>query len=264
MRRLAAVVRLVALAILGASAVPAAAWGPTGHRITGALAEHYLSPRARAGVMEILGTESLEEASTWPDHMRSAPGLFWRVTASPWHYVTVPDGRRWRDQPAPAEGDAVTALDRFARTIRDPAASPSDKALALRFAIHIVGDLAQPLHVGRPGDRGGNDVKVRFFGRETNLHAVWDSDLIDHERLSFSEWAARLHRRLTPEQLRAWSSPDPEQWVDDAVAIRAGLYPDRPDLAWDYVFAQRETLDAQLAKGGLRLAAWLNRLFDAP
>lgn len=253
---------LAALAL--ALPAPALAWGPTGHRITGALAERHLAPRARAGVMEILGSESLEEASTWPDHMRSAPGLFWRVTASPWHYVTVPDGRRWRDQPPPAEGDALTALDRFARTLRDPAASRADKALALRFIIHIVGDLAQPLHVGRPGDRGGNDVKVRFFGRETNLHAVWDGDLIDHERLSFSEWAARLDRRLTPDQLRAWSSPDPEQWIDDAVAIRASLYPESPDLSWAYVYAQREALDAQLAKGGLRLAAYLNRLFDQP
>ncbi len=253
---------LLLLALL--LAAPAAAWGPTGHRITGDLAERYLSPRARAGLQEILGTESLEEASTWPDHMRSAPGLFWRVTASPWHYVTVPDGRRWRDQPPPAEGDALTALQRFAATIRDPQAPLPERQLALRFAIHIVGDLSQPLHVGRPGDRGGNDVKVRFFGRETNLHAVWDGDLIDHERLAFSEWAARLHRRLTPEQLRAWSDPDPEQWVDDGVAVRGALYPPGPDLSWDYVRVHRATLDAQLAKGGLRLAAWLNRLFDQP
>ncbi len=245
-------------------ATPAAAWGPTGHRITGALAEHYLSPKARAGVREILGSESLEEASTWADHMRSAPGLFWRVTASPWHYVTVPDGKRWRDQPPPAEGDALTALRRFESTLKDVKAPLEERQLALRFAIHIVGDLAQPFHVGRPGDRGGNDVKVRFFGRETNLHAVWDSDLIDHERLAFSEWAARLHRRLTPDQLRAWSSPDPEQWVDDAVAIRGSLYPAAPDLGFDYIFAHRERLDQQLAKGGLRIAAWLNRLFDTP
>ncbi|MFQ3595633.1 MAG: S1/P1 nuclease [Sphingomonadaceae bacterium] len=252
------------LGLMLLAAAPAHAWGPTGHRITGALADQYLSPRARAGLLEILGTESLEEASTWPDEMRSAPGLFWRVTASPWHYVTVPDGKRWRDVGAPPEGDALSALQRFSQTIRKADASLEDRQLALRFAIHIVGDLAQPLHVGRPGDRGGNDVKVSFFGRPTNLHAVWDSDLIDHEKLSFSEWTARFQRRLTPEQLRSWSDPDPEQWVDDAVAIRTALYPDNPDLRWDYVFQHRRTLDEQLAKGGLRLAAWLNRLFDTP
>ncbi|MCS6986074.1 MAG: S1/P1 nuclease [Sphingomonadaceae bacterium] len=255
-----------ALAWLVAAALwpsPAAAWGPTGHRITAALADRFLSPRARAAVLEILGNERLEEASTWADFMRSAPDPFWRVTASPWHYVTVPDGRRWRDQPAPPQGDAVTALARFAATLRDPGASLADRQLALRFAVHVIADLAQPLHVGRPGDRGGNDVKVRFFGRETNLHAVWDDGLIDHERLSCAEWADRLARRLTPEELRAWSDPDPEQWVDDAVALRAAVYPASSDLAWDYVFAQRRRLDEQLAKGGLRIAAWLNRLFDA-
>jgi hypothetical protein len=256
--------RFLPLLLLALAASPVQAWGPTGHRITGALADNYLSPRARAGLVEILGTESLEEASTWPDEMRSAPSPFWRLTASPWHYVTVPDGKRWRDVGAPAQGDALSALTRFAATIRDPAAPMAERQLALRFAIHIVGDLAQPLHVGRPGDRGGNDVKVTFFGKPTNLHALWDSDLIEHEGLSFSEWAARLDRRFTPGQLRAWSDPDPEQWVDDAVAIRGRLYPEKPELGWDYVFAQRQTLNEQLAKGGLRLAAWLNRLFDTP
>ncbi|WP_448586352.1 S1/P1 nuclease [Thermaurantiacus sp.] len=253
----------ILLAVLVLPVAPAAAWGPTGHRITGLLADRYLSPRARAGVREILGTESLAEASTWADFMRSAEGIFWRVTASSWHYVTVPDGKSYAEVGPPPEGDAKTALDRFAATLANPTAPLSERQLALRFAIHIVGDLAQPFHVGNGRDRGGNDVKVTFFGRATNLHAVWDSDLIDHERWSATEWADNLDRSLTPAQLRAWSSPDALDWIADSAAIRPRLYPSQPKLDWAYIFAHRQTLDEQLAKGGLRLAAFLNQLFEA-
>jgi hypothetical protein len=254
----------LAAAMLLVAATPAFAWGPTGHRITGLLADRYLSPRARAALVDTLGTESLAEAATWPDFMRSAEGTFWRVTASPWHYVTVPDGKTYAQVGPPPQGDALTALAGFERTLKNPEAPLADRQLALRFAIHIIGDLSQPFHVGNGKDRGGNDVNVRFFGKASNLHAVWDSDLVDAERWSASEWASNLDRRLTPEQLRDWSSADPEQWIADSGAIRPRLYPASPDLSWTYIYAHRQTLDEQLAKGGLRIAAWLNRTFDQP
>jgi len=256
--------RWLAACLALALAAPAAAWGPTGHRITGMLADQYLSPRARAAVLEMLGTESLAQASTWADFMRSDPSPFWQKTASPWHYVTVPDGKTYADVGAPPQGDALTALARFEKTLRDPKAPLAERQQALRFAIHIIADLAQPFHVGNGTDRGGNDVKVTFFGQPTNLHAVWDSDIVDQDRWSATEWADNLHRQLTPGQLRAWSSPDPLQWVADSAAIRPRLYPASPDLSWAYVYAHRQTLDEQLAKGGLRIAAWLNRTFDTP
>ncbi len=262
--RLARAGATVALAVLLAlAAPPARAWGPTGHRAIGLLAESYIAPRARAGLREILGSESLAEASTWPDFMRSSPDLFWRLRAGPWHYVTVPDGKTWEEVGPPPGGDAVTALRQFAATVRNPEAPLADRQLALRFIIHIVGDLSQPLHVGNGRDRGGNDVRVTFFGQRTNLHALWDAGIIDSQLLSHSEWAAWLDRRLTPEQLRAWSSPDPLQWVADSQAIRGRLYPrGSTDLGYAYVFEHLETLKEQLAKGGLRTAAYLNWLFD--
>lgn len=251
------------LAMLPAPA--AQAWGPTGHRAIGLLAERYISPRARAGLVEILGTESIAEASTWADFMRSSPEPFWRFQAGPWHFVTVPDGRTWEEVGPPPQGDAITALRQFAATVRNPEAPLADRQLALRFIIHIVGDLSQPLHVGNGRDRGGNDVAVTFFGRRTNLHALWDSGIIESELLSHSEWADWLDRRLTPDQLRDWSSADPLQWVADAQAIRGRLYPaGGTELGYAYVFEHLETLRAQLAKGGLRTAAYLNWLFDEP
>src|SRR6476646_10468207 len=135
---------------------PAYAWGKTGHRVVADIADTELSGLARAHIEEILGPgESLDEAANWPDEMRSAPDPFWQKTATPWHYVTL-NGIIYDH--APPEGDALEALDKFSKMLRDPNASLADKQTALRFVVHIVGDLHQPLHNGKCCDRGGNDV----------------------------------------------------------------------------------------------------------
>ena len=138
--------------------------------------------------------------------MRSDPSDFWQKTASPWHYVTVPNGTDYDDSDAPPEGDAMTALARFTETLRDPKASQDDKRLALRFIVHINGDLHQPLHAGNGTDRGGKDFKVTWFGKSTNLHSVWDSGLIEQRALSYSEYAKWLSRSITPLEVVAWIS----------------------------------------------------------
>ena len=243
------------------SASPAFAWGQTGHRVTGAIAERYLSGVARANVQLLLGPESLAQAATWPDEMRSDPAEFWQRTANPWHYVTVPTGRTYAQAGAPAEGDAVTALARFAQVLRDPRASAEDKRLALRFSIHIIGDLHQPLHAGRPGDKGGNDVKVTLFGEQTNLHSVWDSGLIDRRSLSHSEMAGWLAGAITPQQVIAWSDPDPNVWIAESTALRETVYPADPKLSWAYAYQHSAAIDGRLSRGGVRIAAYLNRIF---
>ncbi len=255
-------------AVLGLALLPAPllAWGQTGHRVSGEIADRHLGPKARAGVRELLGGETLAEASSWPDFMRSAPGDFWQKQSGPWHYVTIPPGKSWAEVGPPPEGDAVTALKRFAATVKDRSAPLAERQTALRFIVHIVGDLSQPLHVGRPGDRGGNDVKVTFFGEPTNLHALWDTGLVDRQQLGFTEWADWLLGNAGVDELRAWSSPDPMQWLTDSAAIRDGLYPPAgtTQLGYAYAFQHDRTMRQQLTKGGLRLAAYLNALFDAP
>ncbi|HEX8240358.1 MAG TPA: S1/P1 nuclease [Allosphingosinicella sp.] len=255
---------ILALACLALPAGPALAWGQTGHRVTGAVADHYLSGLARANVQLLLGTESLAQAATWPDDMRSDPAEYWQKTANPFHYVTVPARSTRAATGAPPEGDAVTALARFAQVLRDPNASPADKRLALRFSIHIVGDLHQPLHAGRPGDRGGNDVKLSWFGAPSSLHSVWDSGMIESRGLSYSELAGWLTGAITPEQVVAWSSPDPEVWIAESVALRETIYPaggPNPKLSYLYAYQHGSELDGRLSRAGVRIAAYLNRVF---
>ena len=240
---------------------PALAWGPLGHRVTGQIAQQHLTPRAAAAVQRILGVEDLAEASTWPDEMRSNPEPFWQKTASPWHYVTVPAGKLYADVGAPPEGDSVTALQQFAATLNDPKASREQQQLALRFAVHIIGDLQQPLHAGNGTDKGGNELRVRWFSKDTNLHAVWDSDLPLEKALSYTEYAHWLMRRLQPADVKAWSSADPLVWIAESAVLRDQIYPRDTKLSYDYIYQNAPIVDRRLTQGGLRIAAWLNTVW---
>ena len=258
---------------------PAWAWGKTGHRVITAIADTQLSGLARAHIREILGrAESLDEAANWPDEMRSAPGPFWQKTATPWHYVTL-NGITYDH--APPEGDALEALSRFTATLKDPKASLADKQLALRFIVHLVGDLHQPLHVGKCCDRGGNDVKVTWFGKPTNLHAVWDSALVDDEQLSFTELAAKLERHTSSQDMIDWWDINPRDWISESAQYRDTVYPTAadaprepagkkskgppvPDLSYSYVYRFTPLMERRLSQAGVRLAAYLNAIYAEP
>ena len=254
--------RLLSVVLLLVLPSTVLAWGPLGHRVTGQIAQSRLNPRAAAAVQRILGTEDLAEASTWADEMRSNPEPFWQQTANPWHYVTVPPGKAYAEVGAPPEGDAVTALQGFARTLRDKSATPEQQALALRFAVHVIADLQQPLHAGNGTDKGGNTVRVRWFGRDTDLHAVWDSELPNNKGLSYSEYTLWLTRKLKPEDASAWSSADPLVWIAESAALRDRIYPADSRLSYQYVYDHAPEVDLRLTQGGLRVAAWLNSVFD--
>jgi len=258
---------------------PAFAWGKTGHRVVAAIADTQLSGLARAHIRELLGgAESLDEAATWPDDMRSAPEPFWQKTATPWHYVTL-DGITYDH--APPEGDALEALGRFRRTLEDPGASLADKQLALRFIVHLVGDLHQPLHVGKCCDRGGNDVKVSWFGKPTNLHAAWDSAMVDDEQLSFTELAAKLERHITDADVVGWWDVNPRDWISESAQYREQIYANipppkkaegkpkkgekpLPDLSYGYVYKFNPLMERRLQQAGVRLAAYLNDIYAKP
>ena len=273
--------RLSILAALSAAAAlassPALAWGKTGHRVVAAIADKQLSGLARAHVEQILGPgESLDEAANWPDWMRSDPAPFWQKSSTPWHYVTL-NGVIYDH--APSEGDALEALGRFTKTLQDPKASLADRQLALRFIVHLVGDLHQPLHVGKCCDKGGNDVKVKWFGRDLNLHSVWDSAMVDEEQLSFTEFAAKLDRHTSRQDIIDWWDINPRDWVSESAQIRETIYPPPPkaaqkgkkakgpavpELSYPYIYKFTPVMERRLSQGGVRLAAYLNAIFAAP
>jgi hypothetical protein len=236
-------------------------WGATGHRVTGDIAEQYLAPETEKRVKALLGAQDLARASTFADDMRSSPDIYWQKTASPWHYVTVPQGKQYSDVGAPAKGDAVTALTQFAATLRNPGASLDEQRLALKFAIHLIGDLHQPLHVGNGTDRGGNNVKLQWFGEPSNLHRVWDTNMIASTDLSYTELSRWLSRGITPSLREQWREPNPLIWVKESAALLQDVYPADKNLGYDYRYTHLPTLERRLSQAGIRIAAWLDWVY---
>jgi hypothetical protein len=236
------------------------AWGQTGHRVTGGIANEYLSDKARLAIEKILPNESLAEASTYADEMRSNPSKYWQKTASPFHYVTIPKGQKY--EKAPKQGDSLSALKKFKKVLLNKKASREDKQLALRFTIHIIGDLHQPLHVGNGTDRGGNNRKLSFFRANSNLHRVWDSGMIDQKKLSYTEWTKWLNQKISSDDLKTWYQADPMIWVEESAAIRPGTYPESDSISYDYLYHNLPIIKERLQKAGIRIAAYLNEIYE--
>lgn len=240
---------------------PVHAWGPNGHRVVGRIAMNHLSEEAGRAIECLIGPQGLDQASTWADEIRSDPS--WRK-ADPWHYISIDDHETLETTARDPNGDVLEAMQRFEAVLRDPQASGPAKQEALKFLVHFVGDVHQPLHVGRREDRGGNSIEVLWFDATTNLHSVWDSKLIENEQLSFSELAEFIDHP-TQEEIRTWQSSTFVDWVKESKAFRERVYTlgDRK-LSYQYAFANMPLVKQRLVQAGVRLAGLLNSIFAQP
>ena len=235
-------------------------WGQLGHRTVGQLAEWHLSRRAMKQINQILGPTSLAVVSTWMDEIRSDSTYDYTNT---WHWVTVPPGQTYDPEIQESTGNAYEAVQRLVAGLKSDTLSVQQEHEYLMMLVHLVGDLHQPLHVGTGTDRGGNDVEVQWMGEPSNLHRVWDSDMINSQQLSYTELAAYLNRRAEPEQIKQWQSAPMIQWLDEAMALRDTVYdlPDDQQLGYRYSYVNFPVVEAQLLKAGVRLAGVLNEIY---
>jgi hypothetical protein len=251
--------KFISLSVLILQAFVCLAWGPTGHRVIGHVAEEHLSPKARKAVQEILGHESLAMASTWMDEVRSDTAY---DHTRDWHWVTIPDGETYAQSEKNPKGDVVEAIDRMKASLKDRSTSLEDKRRDLRFLIHLIGDLHQPLHVGRGDDRGGNQFQVRWMKQGSNLHRVWDSGIIDLQELSYTELAQSL-APVTAREKGEWQRGSSAQWAEEAMQWRPQIYAVEKgdELGYEYSYLNWPLVKDQLRKGGVRLARVLNEIF---
>ncbi len=267
--RRAALGRILGMATLAAlvMAGPAWAWGRLGHRMSGRVAEDRLNPGALKAVRDLLGPgESIADVSSWADEYRRDH----RETA-PWHYINVPISEPKYDRKfEPAEGCVVAKVDDFKAILADPATPRDGRIKALKFLIHFVQDMHQPVHVGHRDDKGGNDLQVQFFDKGSNLHAVWDSGLLEKAGMPEQEYVALIEARITPEQASAWSKGETRDWAGESHEAAKSAYRDPASgaelkkgakLGQAYQDANIATAELRVAQAGVRLAAILNEVF---
>jgi hypothetical protein len=241
-------------------------WGRIGHRVVARMAEERLTPHALVVVHDLLGPGvSLADISTWADEQREIPGT------GPWHYVNVPiTESRYDPKFCQTGGCIVSKIEDFKRVPQDPKAGKIEKQQALKFLIHLIADLHQPLHVGDTGSRGGNLIQVRFFNAGSNLHRVWDSQIMQRHSASEQVWIGDLNAVTNPKLTAEWSKGTPEEWGTESLQAAKEAYrlkgtkmvmQSGVNLGDDYCSMALPITQRQLAKAGLRLAYTLNNIF---
>jgi hypothetical protein len=236
-------------------------WGATGHRTIGKIADANLKGKTKRKISEILDGQSLALVSTFGDDIKSDRRYNEFYT---WHYVNMPFDVNYQDSEKNPEGDLVTAIEKCKAVILDDSASKEDKAFYLKLLVHFIGDLHQPMHVGRKEDKGGNTIQVQWFGSGTNLHSVWDSKMIDSFDMSYTELASNTSE-ISKEQVAELQKGTIVDWVNDTHIYAKKVYGSAEtgeNLRYDYMYQYFSLTQSQLQKGGIRLAKILNELFS--
>lgn len=254
-------------------------WAELGHQLVGELAQRQLTPAANARVQELLRDEpvpTLAGVAMWADHLRASDPERFKAT-SRWHYVNMPEGacRFVATRDCPDGACVVGAIEAQSRLLRDAAQPVEVRRDALKFIVHFMGDVHQPLHSSNRPDRGANDFQVSLrtdippeeYARErykdgimgTNLHAVWDYYVLASAKLPPGEYADRL-----------WASSrqpvrqrKPAVWASESCKLidRRAIYPRSHDMDVTYLNAMRPLAEQRVQQASDRLARLLNEIF---
>lgn len=246
--------------------LPCFAWGAIGHRVVGEIADKYLTKKAKLEIQKILGNESLAISTTWADFIKSDNSY---RPYSVWHYVNLP------------AGESKAAIDNFLKT--DTALNAYNRIMFLmselktnrlmpmtqrqeylKFLVHIVGDIHQPLHLGRVKDRGGNSIRVTWFRDSVNLHQIWDEKLIENQQLSYTEYATMLNYS-TPDERKMIQQQSLSDNIWQTYQLTERIYAETKNgqaLSWDYDFKFIKPLNEQLRRSGIYLAGILNSIYN--
>jgi len=251
-------------------------WGGEGHQSVALLAENRLTAKAQAEIHDLLGKGSDGEqadlsdgeVSDWPDQIKRR-----RRDTAAWHYINVPFGETAYDavRDDPAGIHIVAMISKFEAILADRAKPKVERAEALKFLAHLVGDIHQPLHViERNGDKGGNRRLVFFKERKTaaKLHTVWDTDLIRSYIAGRALWdyLEILDAGIAADEAKEWAAGTPTDWANESLKVATeSVYRDvpadgpPPKIDQNYIDDRRAVVEQQLQRAGVRLATVLNR-----
>ncbi|MDR5590888.1 S1/P1 nuclease [Christiangramia sp. SM2212] len=237
-------------------------WGKTGHRATAEIAESHLNKKAKQAIDELLNGHGLAFVANYADDIKSDPEY---RKFGPWHYVNIaPDAEEYKLEEASESGDLVQAIRKCVEVLKSKDSSREDKQFYLKMLVHFVGDLHQPFHTGHSEDKGGNDIQVRWFNDGSNIHRVWDSEMINFYQMSYTELAINT-KDLNKSQLKDIRKGELLDWVYESRAMAEDLYAgveNGEKLGYTYMYEHMPTVLDQLQKGGIRLAKILNDIYS--
>jgi len=274
--------------IVAGSPAPALAWGDEGHEIVALIAQSFLDPPVRKKVTALLAADTdshtahdIASEATWADAIKEDSDLKRRT--SQWHFVDIEVHNPNVDQACfnhpkippgtvafngPANDCIIDKIDEFAAELSNPATDPEERVVALKFLLHFLGDLHQPLHAADDNDRGGNDKQVSAPNmRAGNLHHYWDTEFVVALGPDPRRVAADLIESISEDQAKEWAKGPPASWAQETFVIaRDHAYGELPapdgrgrfHLTNDYLDMAAEIVPAQLSKAGVRLALVLN------
>lgn len=252
---------LFTVALLSLMSVNGYGWGQKGHDTTCAIAQNHLSKKARKAITKLLDGKSIVYWSNWLDNASNSPEYAYSKT---WHYKNVDADQTWDNAPVNSTGDVVTALHQQIDILKSATTSRAEKQLALKMVVHLVGDLHQPMHMGHKSDLGGNKWTVTYFKSSTNLHSVWDSQLVESaHKWSHNEWVEEIDR-VSRYEAKSIAQGTIEDWGRETLALATQVYEATPmnaSLSYDYVATWTPVVEQQFLKGGIRLAKVLNEIF---
>ena len=236
-------------------------WGKNGHRATGEIAEKHLTRKAKRSIDKILKGQSLAFVSTYADEIKSDKKYNKYYS---WHYINMDLDQNYEEVEKNPKGDLFTGINTCIKILNDKNSSDDEKNFHLKMLVHFMGDLHQPMHIGRKEDKGGNSIQVEWFGRGTNLHSVWDSKMIDDWEMSYIELADNADD-LSKKQIEVIERGTLVDWVNEVHLVTNKVYNSvekGENLRYRYSYNHFGTVRTQLQKGGIRLAKVLNDIFD--
>jgi hypothetical protein len=290
MRRFAAAV-VLALALVVTRMGTAHAWGDEGHEVIGLIAASFLEPSVRGKVEAMLAADTddltahnIADAATWADKYRDANVNGARVGTRLWHFVDIELSAPDLDQACfghpgltpgtlasngPPRACVVDKINEFAAELANPGTDPTERIVALKFVLHLVGDMHQPLHASDDNDRGGNEKRASANGlKPATLHHYWDTEFVEQLGPDPKRIAAMLIARISPRDARAWALGTTSDWAMETFQLaKADAYGRLPApnarggyrLPETYVAMATRDAATQLSKAGVRLASVLNK-----
>ena len=264
MKKITAITSLCfCMLLLSANAM---AWGTTGHRVVSEVAERHLSKKAKQNLHALIGKQKLAYWANWADNQRSDTTGKWKHTTGTWHYINLPGNltqQAFYDAVRNYPTESVyTQIDFLKNKVKDRSLSKEERKDYLAFLIHFTGDLHQPMHIGRADDLGGNKVSVNWFGKSSNLHTVWDTDLVDFQKWSYTEYATVLDI-VSQNEVRNIQSGSMLDWLYETYQLTNEIYRVTPfgsNLSYQYTYYYTDKMNLQLLRAGLRLAKILNEV----